>query len=412
MEFCDQTNHAPIDGRFEAEYGQIKVRSRLLPMLLLLSAVSLSAIVLLVTVGADAADAAVRFERTARFEQPVYVTAPRGDARRAFVVERTGRIRILDRGRKLRRPFLDIRRSVRFLDKRDVTRDQGGLLSLAFAPDYRRSGRFYVFYTHSDRTLHVDEFRRSRRNPNRASAGSRRTLLRVRRTSRNDLGGQLQFGPEGLLYIGVGYGGDVDNSADLSRLEGKILRIDPRRARGRPYRIPSGNPFVMRPGARPEVYAYGLRNPYRFSFDRQTGDLAIADPGESRVEEVDFVRRGQGAGANFGWPVFEGRQRVGSGSDEGHLPPVLTIRHPSSGCRAVIGGYVVRASNLRRMRGRYLYAELCTGQVRSARLRRPRAVGDRDEGLRVPSLVSFGEDGRGGLYAISLRGSVFRVLVR
>ncbi|HZI91680.1 MAG TPA: PQQ-dependent sugar dehydrogenase [Thermoleophilaceae bacterium] len=356
--------------------------------------------------------AAIRFERVARFEQPLYVTAPRSEARRVFVVERAGRIRVLRSGRKLERPFLDIRRSVRFLDRRDVTRDQGGLLSLAFAPDYHRSGRFYVFYTHSDRMLHVDEFRRSKRNPGRASAASRRTVLTVRRTSGNDLGGQLQFGPEGLLYIGLGYGRDPRFSADLSRLEGKILRIDPRRAGGRPYRIPTDNPFVMRPGARPEVYAYGLRNPYRFSFDRRTGDLAIADPGESRTEEIDFVRRGAGAGANFGWPVFEGRQRVRAGSAEGHLPPVLTKRHPVRGCRAVIGGYVVRARNLRRERGRYLYGELCTGQVRSVRLRRPRAVGDRDEGLRVVSLVSFGEDGRGGLYAVSLGGSVFRVLPR
>ncbi len=361
---------------------------------------------------APGAEAALRFDPVARFQAPVYVTAPRGDARRAFVVERSGRVRILRGGRKLRRPFLDIRRSVRFLNRGDVTSDQGGLLSIAFAPGYRRTGRFYAFYTHTDRTIHVDEFRRSRRDPNRAPRTSGRTVLRVPRTSGVDLGGQLQFGPDGLLYVGVGYGGDAAYSADLSRLEGKILRIDPRATSARRYRVPPSNPFVRRSGARPEIYAYGLRNPYRFSFDRRTGDLAIADPGESRIEEIDFVRRGAGAGANFGWPFFEGRLRTRPGPAPGALFPVLEKRHPLGGCRAVIGGYVIRAPDLGRAHGRYLYAELCTGRVRTARLRRPRAVGDRDEGLRVNALVSFGEDGVGRLYAVSLTGRVFRVVPR
>jgi glucose/arabinose dehydrogenase len=355
------------------------------------------------------ADAAVRLRSVGRFEQPVYVTAPRGDPR-LFVVERTGRVLIVRGGRKLPRPFLDIRRSVQFFDRHNVERDQGGLLSLAFPPDFRRSGRFYVFYTRQDRRLHIDEFERSPRNPNRASARSRRTVLSVPRQSRNDLGGQLQFGPDGLLYAGFGYGRDPASSASLSTLTGKIVRIDPRPLPGARYGIPSDNPFLARPGARAEIYAYGLRNPWRFSFDRRTDSLAIGDPGEARVEEIDFMPRGAAAGANFGWPVFEGHRRVTSGPSEREISPVLTVRHPRRGCRAIIGGYVVRDRAFGRRRGRYLYGDLCTGRLRSALLRRPRAVSRRSERAKVPFLVSFGEDARGGLYAISLAGRVYRIL--
>jgi glucose/arabinose dehydrogenase len=337
------------------------------------------------------AGAAVRLRAVASFEEPVYLTAPRGD-RRLFVVERTGRVRIVVGGRKLRRPFLDIRRSVQFLDRDNVERDQGGLLSVAFPPHYRRSGRFYAFYTHRDGRLHVDEFRRSRRNPDHASAAGRRTVLTVRRRSRNDLGGQLQFGPDGLLYAGFGYGRDPESSADLSTLTGKIVRIDPR------------------PGARPEIFAYGLRNPWRFSFDRRTGALAIADVGESRFDEINYLPRGRAAGANFGWPVFEGNRRIGSDPSEDPVFPVLTVRHPRIGCRAIIGGHVIRDRAFGRLQGRYVFGDLCTGRISSARLGTPRASRPRWERARVPFLASFGEDGRRGLYVISLVGRVYRVL--
>jgi glucose/arabinose dehydrogenase len=354
---------------------------------------------------------AVELRRVASFDQPVYLTAPRGDGRRVFVVERGGRVSVLRRGRKLGRPFLDIGRLVQFFDRDNVRRDQGGLLSLAFSPGYRRNGRFYVFYTHRDGRLHVDEFRRSRRSPDRARASTRRTVLTVPRRSRNDLGGQLAFGPDRRLYIGLGYGRDPQSSQDLSRLTGKILRVDPRRAGRRAYRIPADNPFLLQPGARPEIYAYGLRVPWRFSFDRRTGALAIGDVGETGAEEVNYLRGPAGAGANFGWPVFEGRRRIADG-DVSAVSPVVVRRHRRGGCAAMIGGYVVRHRSLTGLRGRYIYGDLCSGRVRSARLRRPRAVGDRSERLLVPYLVSFGEDARGRLYAISLDGPVYRLVDR
>ena len=182
-----------------------------------------------------------------RFRQPVYVTAPPGQSARLFVVERGGRIIVVRRGRKLARPFLDLRRSVRFFEPHSIERDQGGLLSMAFPPDYRHTRRFYVVYT-TLTEIRVEEFRRSRPNPYRAQRSSRRMLLRVARRSRNDLGGQLQFGPDGMLYVGLGYGRDPDSSQDLSRLTGKLLRIDPWPAGGLPYRIPADNPFAGRPG--------------------------------------------------------------------------------------------------------------------------------------------------------------------
>ena len=236
-------------------------------------------------------------------------------------------------------------------------------------------------------------------------------LLRVARRSRNDLGGQLQFGPDGMLYVGLGYGRDPDSSQDLSRLTGKLLRIDPWPAGGLPYRIPADNPFAGRPGVSPEIYASGLRVPWRFSFDRRTGDLVIGDVGETRFEEIDFVRRGRAAGVNFGWPLFEGRRRTRAGSPSGLVSPVLVRRHPRRGCAAIIGGYVVRDRALRGLRGRYLYGDLCQTRLRSVRLGTPQASGDRAEPLTVRfPLVSFGEDARGHLYAVSMAGAVYRLV--
>ena len=360
------------------------------------------AAVVLPTTPASAAE----LRQIGRFSQPVYVTAPPGQAARVFVVERGGRIVVVRHGRRLSRPFLDIRGLVRFFDRKRIERDQGGLLSIAFPPDYRRSGRFYVMYT-TRREIRIEEFRRSPRSPDRALRSSRRRLLTVPRRTRNDLGGQLQFVPGGMLYAGFGYGREAASAQDLSVLTGKLVRIDPRREGGRPYLIPADNPFVLRPGARPEIWASGLRVPWRFSFDR--GRLVIGDVGEQRFEELDLVRGG--AGANFGWPVFEGRTRLGPGDPEGLVEPVLVGEHPKRGCTAIIGGYVVRDRSLRGLYGRYLYGDLCELRLRSVRLSTPRARGDRAEPLRVPfPLVSFGEDGRGRVYAISLSGPVYRLV--
>ncbi|MGH2942649.1 MAG: PQQ-dependent sugar dehydrogenase, partial [Solirubrobacteraceae bacterium] len=215
----------------------------------------------------------VRLVDVGRFDDPVYVTAPPGDTRRIFVVEQGGTIRVVRGGRRLSRPFLDLRRRV-------TAGGEQGLLSMAFAPDYARTRRFYVNYTDRGGLQRVVEFRRARASHDRALSDSARPVLTYDDEEPNHNGGLLKFGPDRLLYIGTGDGGGGNdqhgsrgNAQDLGSLLGKILRVDPRRGGGRPYQVPTSNPFVDRSGARAEIYSYGLRNPWRFSFDRATGDL-------------------------------------------------------------------------------------------------------------------------------------------
>ena len=249
------------------------------------------------------------------------MTAPPGDERRVFVVEQGGTIRVVRGGRKLEQPFLDV-------SDRITAGGERGLLSMAFAPDYAESGLFYVYYTDPAGDARVVEYRR--RNADVADPGSARQVIRFPDFEPNHNGGLALFGPDDLLYIGTGDGGGGGDphgprghGQSLGTLLGKILRIDPRRSGSRPYSVPRSNPFVGRSGARPEIYSYGLRNPWRFSFDRQTGDLTIGDVGQNAYEEVNFVRRGRGSGANFGWRVFEGRERYTSGeSARGAIMPV------------------------------------------------------------------------------------------
>jgi glucose/arabinose dehydrogenase len=363
--------------------------------------------------GARAAQArrGVRLERVGTFSSPLYVTAPPGDRRRVFVVEQGGRIMVVRDGRKLRRPFLDIRSQV-------TAGGEQGLLSLAFAPDYARSGRFYVYFTDRAQQERIVEYRRA--SANRADPGSARVVLVMADPEPNHNGGLMVFGPDRLLYVGTGDGGGGNdqhgargNAQDLGSLLGKILRIDPRSSGGRPYTSPRSNPFAGRAGARREIYAYGLRNPWRFSFDRRTGDLAIADVGQNAVEEVDFVRRGRGRGANFGWRPFEGRRRNFAEPAPGAIFPVITHTHAAGFC-SITGGYVVRDRGVPALFGRYVYGDLCEGRVRAARLR----PGRRTRGRIVPrlrkvdSLSSFGEDARGRVYAVSLAGPVYRIAAR
>jgi glucose/arabinose dehydrogenase len=348
----------------------------------------------------------VRLLRLGRFDSPTYITAPPGDRRRRFVVQRDGTIVVLRGGR--RSTFLDI-------SDRVSTGGESGLLSMAFAPDYRDSGRFYVYYTDNQGFIQIDQFRRSR-SPNRADPGSRRSVMRVPHHRFNHKGGQLQIGPDGMLYAGFGDGGgggDPDeNAQNLGRILGKLIRIDPRPDGG--YDIPPSNPFAGRGGARGEVYAYGLRNPYRFSFDRRRGHLIVGDVGQSAFEEVDFLPGRSGGrqpagGYNFGWDVFEGRSSYEGGRAPGHVPPVIAHSQGGGYC-SVIGGYVIRDPSLRgtRFSGRYIYGDLCNAALRLAFLKRPNAP-NRPAGLRVANLVSFGEDGRGRVYAVSLSGPIYRI---
>jgi glucose/arabinose dehydrogenase len=354
------------------------------------------------------AAAGVRLARVGSFDQPLYVTAPPGDRHRIFVVEQTGRIRVIRDGRKLATPFLDLRNQVSCCDER-------GLLSMAFAPDYATSRRFYVDYTDRNGDTRVVEFRRSG-SPDRGVKASARLVLFQRQPESNHNGGLVVFGRDNLMYVGLGDGGGGDdrhgargNGQNLDTLLGKILRIDPRASGGRAYSVPGDNPFVGRGGARAEIYAYGLRNPWRFSFDRATGDIAIGDVGQDQVEEVDFARRGGARGVNYGWRVFEGLRRNYPGEQApGAVSPVVTYGHGGGGC-SVTGGYIVRDPGLRALAGQYVYGDFCLGRLRAVGLRPGRARGDHSLGLRVSRLSSFGEDARGRVYATSLDGPVYRL---
>jgi hypothetical protein len=231
----------------------------------------------------------------------------------------------------------------------------------------------------------------------------------------NHNGGQLQFGPDRELYVGVGDGGGegdpLRTGQDLGTLLGKLLRIDPGARGGRSYSIPPGNPFAHRRGARPEIWAYGLRNPWRFSFDRATGDLTLGAVGQDFKHLVYFVPHGTGAGANYGWSVFDGRSRFRAGSAPGVVMPVLSSRRSGGDC-ALIGGYVVRDPSLPSLYGRYVFGDYCNPSLRSAKLRRGGASAPTGLGVSVSALSSLGEDALGRIYAVSLNGPVYRLASR
>ena len=345
-----------------------------------------------------------------RFDAPLYVTAPPGDRRRVFVVQQGGRIMVVRGGRRLARPFLDIRSQV-------TAGGEQGLLSMAFAPDYAQSGRFYVYFTDRGTRQRIVEY--GAVSADRADSASARLVLRMADPEPNHNGGLMVFGPDGLLYVGTGDGGGGDdqhgkrgNAQSLGSLLGKLLRIDPRADGGRPYAIPDDNPFVGRAGARGEIYSYGLRNPWRFSFDRLTGALTIGDVGQGEIEEVNFVAPGDGRGANFGWRPFEGRRRNFDERAPGAIAPVIEHSHGEGWC-SVTGGYVVRDPTLPALAGRYVYGDFCEGRIRSARLRAgARMKGGALRVARVPNLSSFGEDGGGRVYVTSLDGPVYRLAAR
>jgi glucose/arabinose dehydrogenase len=344
----------------------------------------------------------LRLEKLGDFDQPDYLAqAPGSDD--LYVVERPGRLRIVRDGKTLSEPALDVTGQV-------ADEGEQGLLSVAFDPDFASSRLLYVYFTGNDQNQNVVEYRA--REDGTIDPASAREVLKMDDFASNHNGGLLLFGPDGRLYIGTGDGGIADdperNGQDLGSLLGKILRIDPRAAGGRPYSIPADNPFTGRAGARPEICDYGLRNPWRFSFDRETGALIIGDVGQNTEEEIDFLPAGRVCGANFGWSAFEGTDRFNSDqSAPGAVDPIFAYGR-DRGC-SVTGGYVVRDPSLPDLDGRYVYSDYCEGELRSLVPANPRAKADRSLGLNADSPVSFGEDASGHIYVISLSGPVYRL---
>lgn len=329
------------------------------------------------------------------FTNPIDVRVAPGQAGNLYVAEQPGKIFVLQGETRVTRPFLDIE---------DLTLFSGeqGLLSFAFAPDYETSRRFYVFFVNNNGNVEIDEFRRSAVDPLHAAAGSRRIVLEVPHpNATNHNGGQLHFGADGYLYISIGDGGNTSTPGDparkLTSLLGKILRINPLPTSRKAYQIPPTNPFADRAG-RDEIFAYGLRNPYRFSL---SGNLiTIGDVGQENWEEVNIRTIAGARGANFGWPEFEG-----DSLHDADLPgpgpvtfPIHTYSH-GSGC-AIVGGVIVNDPQLPDLAGRYLYGDFCSGAVSSFKPRVAAQVAKNDAwlGLTVDGLTSFGQGTGGQIY--------------
>jgi glucose/arabinose dehydrogenase len=357
------------------------------------------------------------------FQYPVFVTSPPGDQQRMMVVQQGGLIKLVLNGVIQATPFLDAHTWTTFSPGGDL-----GLLSVAFAPDYATTGRFYVYYTDPSQNSRVDEVLRDANDPNVADPSTRRQILTVPHpTIANHYGAGVQFGPDGMLYIATGDGGCCGDpfrtAQNLSSNRGKILRIDPRETTdGHPYAVPPNNPFVGRQDANPEIWSFGLRNPWRYSFDRLTGDLTLGDVGQDLWEEIDYrpVSLGWGDGTNFGWSCFEGRHQYNPNfhndppckraTPQGIVQPVFEYPH-NPGC-SVTGGYVVHDTELPLLAGRYVYGDYCTGQISSQVLDTPDSHDNQLTGLNVPQLASFGEDACGHVYAMGVTSggnNVFRI---
>lgn len=352
--------------------------------------------------------------RIGKFDQPVYVAGAPGFPKLLFVVEQEGEIVVLKGGKPLAKPFLDIRSLVGYNGA------ERGLLSVAFPPGYASSGRFYVYYVDKGGSIRIDELHRA--DPTIADPSSRRSVISIPHPNfDNHNGGQMQFLGNDLYFAtgDGGSGGDPPNNAQNKNvLLGKLMRIDPLPSGGKPYSIPASNPFVGAPG-RDEIYSYGLRNPFRFSFDEVTAPghprIAIGDVGQSLYEEVDYTTVPGARGANFGWDALEGfkpyeGENSGTPDPGGTTRPIFAYPHSRDGSCSIIGGYVVADHSLPSLYGRYVYADYCEGQLRALTPHLNHATGDHKLGLAVESPTSFGEDDAHHLYIASQDGSVYRLV--
>jgi hypothetical protein len=333
---------------------------------------------------------------------PIYLTAPTSDSR-LFIAEQAGRIRVVEAGQLLATPFLDI-------SDRVVSGGERGLLSFAFHPSYDTNGYLYVSYTGDGGESRIERYSVTG-NPHVADRASAKLILTVSQPFSNHNGGLITFGPDGMLYLGLGDGGSggdpQGHGQDTSTVLGALLRIDV--DGGDPYAVPADNPFVGGAGA-DEIWAYGLRNPWRFSFDRQAGKLYIADVGQSQWEEVNVVTA-TAAGLNYGWNVMEGAHCFATDpcDADGLVLPALEYGH-SEGC-SITGGYVYRGAAIPEIQGHYFYSDYCRGFLRSFRYTGESVTDERQWDVGgLGNVLSFGEDGLGELYVLSGNGNVYRLV--
>ena len=338
--------------------------------------------------------------KVATLAAPVAMAIRTGDEA-LYIAEKGGRVMAIRGGKVEQKPVLNIAGLV-------SSGSEQGLLGLAFSPD----GTFlYVSYTDVNGDTNVVEYRMK---GNRADANSARRVLFINQPYSNHNGGNLAFGPDGYLYIGMGDGGSQGdpngNGQNLGVLLAKMLRIDPRPSGGdSPYKVPSDNPFVGKAGARAEIWAYGLRNPWRYSFDRQTGDLWIGDVGGSDREEIDFQRAGSNGGQNYGWNLTEGTIQHAT-PPANWTRPVFEYPTHSNGTCAVVGGFVYRGTAIPNLVGAYLYTDDCNGTINAFVLRGGKVTKRRSLGVDGGAVASFGQDQNGELYVLSLSGPVYRIV--
>lgn len=355
------------------------------------------------------ATAEVGLQKVGDFSEPVQVTGAPGDGERLYVVEQPGTIAVVRDG--IASQFADLTTAVEHGGEQ-------GLLSMVFAPDFATSRRLYVYYTEAGgQANRIDELRAP--TGDAVDPASRRLVLSIpHTTASNHNGGQIQFGPDGMLYLATGDGGNTPAAArELDSLLGKVLRIDPQGEGPGDYTVPPDNPFVGQADAHAEIWAFGLRNPFRFSFDRLTGDLVLGDVGEGTTEEIDFLANasGRGRGADFGWNVCEGSWVAGDTTvpctvGTSVLPAIEKLQ--ADGWRSIIPGYVVRDPSLPSLHGRLVYGDYFVDRPRSAIVGPGGASDDRDIGSQVviAGLAGFGEDAAGCIYAASRNGPVYRLV--
>lgn len=341
---------------------------------------------------------------------PIFLTAPPGDSR-LFIVERAGRIRVLENGQLLATPFLDI-------GTLTTTGGERGLLSMAFHPQYASNGYFFIYYTNLAGDIVIERRQVSAGNANVADALSALTIITIAHpTFNNHYGGLLSFGPDGYLYAGTGDGGSggdpPGNAQNTNVLLGKLLRLDVNASTvAQPYAIPPGNPFAGTAGGRGEIWAYGLRNPWRYAFDVPAQLLYIADVGQANWEEVDVRPAGQ-AGNNYGWNLMEGLHCYNSAScnQAGLVLPVIEYGHDTAGGCSITGGYVYRGTALPELAGQYLYSDYCSGWLKSFSYSNGAASAVTDWGItNVGNILSFGQDAQNELYLLSGTGKVYRIV--